>query len=681
MTHSEAEQLLKLDGPPLPASLSLPPACLDELQELILKAKVISFDVFDTLLVRTVLNATDVFVVVERKSGVAGFHEARVRAEAKAREARNSRFGSSEVTLAEIYEALDLPDGLPVGWSAGRLMELELETERRVLARSPGVEAFYDLALGSGKPVVAVSDMYLPPDFVQEVLVANQLPVDRVFVSCAYGKAKHDGTLYAEVASALNVRPEEILHFGDNFRADCSEALQAGVAGYHVPALREQLIRDTRFNPRAIGQLVEAATRHRGAKRNLLSSALLAHLSIFKAANPAQSMAAQFGAMYAGPLVVGFAHWLSLMVKADNIRHLRLATRDGYITAAIWQRLGLPGCASIFHTSRRLTLMPALVSRFEKEAPSLLTASTSVTLGDCVRRLNLANDVELLAALEKNTPLDQPIDGPRRVEAALNALRDCRALIQDIAVDELEGYQAYLRQEEFDPQSDAVADCGWALSSQRRMEQLLGQTFRGYYIGSLEHAHMHGQIKSFLFHKGGHKGWVNVAERAVELLELPFAALEAQICRFDLQQDGSARPVCIDHEPQYEMVREVFVKRMHRQTEAFADFISPLLAEVTVEEFQEVLFILFDALVNKPTPFEYHELAGLPHNREFGKSDFATIGTFWRVPESGVYAKQAGMTRWRDYLRIGWISLRQAGLMVTWARVRRVVRRRFAAGR
>ena len=96
-----------------------------------------------------------------------------------------------------------------MGWSVGRLMELELETERRVLALSPGIEAFYDLALGSGKPVVAVSDMYLPPDFVQEVLVANQLPVDRVFVSCAYGKAKHDGTLYAEVASALNVRPAE----------------------------------------------------------------------------------------------------------------------------------------------------------------------------------------------------------------------------------------------------------------------------------------------------------------------------------------------------------------------------------------------------------------------------------------------------------------------------------------
>lgn len=390
-------------------------------------------------------------------------------------------------------------------------------------------------------------------------------------------------------------------------------------------------------------------------------------------------MAAQFGAMYAGPLVVGFVHWLSMATKADKVRHLRLATRDGYITKAIWQRLGLPGLASIFHTSRRLTLMPALVSGFDKEAPSLLSASTRVTLGDCIKRLNLAEDTELLEMLGKLTVLDQPVDGPRRVEAALKALQGCKALIQSIAADELAGYTAYLDQEGFDAQADAVADCGWALSSQRRMEQFLGQKIRGYYIGSLEHAHAHDQIKCFLFNKGDNKGWVNIAERAVELLELPFAALQAQICRFDLQDDGRVSPVSIEHEPQYEMVREVFVKRMHQQTEAFADFIRPLLADITLADFRETLFILFDALVNKPTPFEYHELAGLPHNREYGKSDFATIGTFWRVPGGGFYASQVGMTRWRDYTRIGWISLRQAGLRVTLARVRRVLRRRLVA--
>lgn len=679
MNHAEAEQILRPHGQPLPALLAVQSPRLDELQELILNAKVISFDIFDTLLVRTVLNATDVFVVVEREAGVPGFHEARIKAEAQAREELSKKSGAHEVTLAEIYEALRLAHDAPAGWPAERLMQLELEVERRVLTRSPGIEAIYEMAVNSGKPVIAVSDMYLPEEFLRQVLTASKLPVDRVFVSCAYRKSKHEGSLYGEVVAALNVRPEEILHFGDNFKADCAAALQAGVAGYHLPALRDHLLWDTRYNQRAIQKLSTCAARGKGAAHNLLASALLAHLSMFKAANPAPSMAAQFGAMYAGPLVVGFACWLSAMTQADKLSHLRLATRDGYITETIWQRLGLPGRASIFHTSRRLTLMPALVAGFEKEAPSLLTASTKVTLADCIKRLNLADDGALLEMLARITPIDRPIDGPRHVEAALKALRECEALIQSIAAEELRGYRGYLKEEGFDPRADAVADCGWALSSQRRMEQFVGERFRGYYIGSLEHAHMHEGIKSFLFHKGGDKGWVNVAERAVELLELPFASLEAQICRFDIQDGGKVKPIPIEHEPQYEKVRAVFVKRMHRQSEAFADFIRPFLGVVTRDEFREVLYILFDALVNAPTPFEYHELAGLPHNREFGKSDFATIGTFWRVPDNNAaYVSQAGVTRWRDYVRIGWISMRQAGPRVTWARVRRVLRRRFS---
>lgn len=678
MNHAETAQLLEPKDQLLPVSLTVTAPHLDELHELILKAKAISFDVFDTLLVRKLLNATDVFVVMERESGVAGFHELRIRAEAEAREALGQATGSHEVTLAEIYDALRLPSSIPAGWSAERLMQLELEVERRVLIRSPGIEAIYEMAVNAGKPVIAVSDMYLPADFIGDLLAANRLPVDRVFVSCALRTSKHEGGLYGEVAAAMQVRPEQILHFGDNFKADCAAALQAGVAGYHLPALRDQLARDTRFNQRAIGQLANCASRGKGVEHNLLASALLAHLSMFKASHPAPSMASQFGAMYAGPLVVGFAYWLSAMAEADKVSHMRLATRDGYITETIWRRLGLPGLASIFHTSRRLTLMPALVTGFEKEAPSLLTASTKVTLTDCIQRLNLAHDGELLAELAKITPVDQPIDGPRLVETALKALRACEPAIQRVAEEELQGYQAYLSEEAFDPKADAVADCGWALSSQRRMEQFVGESFRGYYIGSLEHAYMHDGIKSFLFHKGDDKGWVNIAERAVELLELPFASLEAQVCRFDQQAGGKVKPILIDHEPQYELVREVFVKRMHRQTEAFADFIQPFLGTVTLKEFQEALYILFDALVNEPTLFEYHELAGLPHNREFGKSDFATIGTFWRVQANNpAYVSQAGVTRWRDYVRIGWISMRQAGLRVTWARVRRVVRRRL----
>jgi hypothetical protein len=365
------------------------------------------------------------------------------------------------------------------------------------------------------------------------------------------------------------------------------------------------------------------------------------------------------------------------MMTADNVRRLRLATRDGYITETVWRRLGLPGQVSIFHTSRRLTLMPALVTGFEIEVASFLTSSTTITLRDCIERLNLPDDAELLETLAKITSIDRPIDGPRQLEVALQALRECKGLLTSIAEQELAGYKAYLQEVDFDADRDGLVDCGWALSSQRRMEQFLGRKLRGYYIGSLDEAYMHEDIKSFLFHKGQHQGWARIAKRAVELLELPFSSLEAQICRFETKV-GKVTAVPLKREPQYEMVRSVFVKRMHRETEAFASFIAPFLRQVTLEEFRDVLFDLFDALANTPTPFEYHELVGLPHDRDYGKSDFATLGTFWCLPAPGHGDRNgAAVASLRSYIRVGRISLKQSGVRVTGAQVLRVIRQRL----
>lgn len=158
-------------------------------------------------------------------------------------------------------------------------------------------------------------------------------------------------------------------------------------------------------------------------------------------------------------------------------------------------------------------------------------------------------------------------------------------------------------------------------------------------------------------------------------LELPFSSLEKQICRFDLSDSGDVNPVFIDEEPQYSEAREVFIKRMHTNMISFADFLSPFLNALTVEFFRESLLILFDALVSHPTSFEYHELAALPHDRELGKSGFATIGTFWRVNGGGGYIVHSMTARWNDYVRLGWVSLRQYGVGVTLLRTLRVIRR------
>ena len=54
---------------------------LERMQQEILAHEVISFDVFDTLVMRRVLYFEDVFSLVEQRSGVAGFRKYRIQAE------------------------------------------------------------------------------------------------------------------------------------------------------------------------------------------------------------------------------------------------------------------------------------------------------------------------------------------------------------------------------------------------------------------------------------------------------------------------------------------------------------------------------------------------------------------------------------------------------------------------
>ena len=64
---------------------------------------VISFDVFDTLLVRRCLEPSDVFTAIERESRRKGYAKARIKAERRANRCVSSGSMHGETSLDEIY--------------------------------------------------------------------------------------------------------------------------------------------------------------------------------------------------------------------------------------------------------------------------------------------------------------------------------------------------------------------------------------------------------------------------------------------------------------------------------------------------------------------------------------------------------------------------------------------------
>lgn len=103
------------------------------------KAEVVSFDIFDTLLVRPYIRPTDLFLHIEKIYKKPFFHNARITAEYNAR----IKSLKEDITLDEIY--MQMPKEFQF------MKDIELEWEMMVLRPNPEMQIIWEHAKESGK--------------------------------------------------------------------------------------------------------------------------------------------------------------------------------------------------------------------------------------------------------------------------------------------------------------------------------------------------------------------------------------------------------------------------------------------------------------------------------------------------------------------------------------------------
>ncbi|GAA9464450.1 hypothetical protein BTM444_09660 [Helicobacter pylori] len=123
---------------------------LNEAKSEVLKYDVISFDIFDTLLLRPFIKPTDLFLYIETKYDIKGFCQARILAEMQSRGISKEQ----DITLDEIYHQI------PKEFHSYK--EVEIATEKEVLIPNSEMLELYRFAKENNKRVIIISDMYLP---------------------------------------------------------------------------------------------------------------------------------------------------------------------------------------------------------------------------------------------------------------------------------------------------------------------------------------------------------------------------------------------------------------------------------------------------------------------------------------------------------------------------------------
>lgn len=607
------------------------------LARMVRAAQVVSFDVFDTAVLRALAQPVDLFRLMETAASRIldedsfNFVVARPQAEAAAREFawRNRR--SAEVSLDEIYAVLGEMMGFDSD-TASLLIQTELDAEFAVCRGNPFIHAVYRWCLDHGKRVAFISDTYWPQSAIAELLRRSGYDAyDALLVSSASGKSKADGKLHREARSLLPAR--RWLHIGDNYDSDvvmartqrmktwhyvrCSDVAargQGGVADWHQP--------------------LEPARAVASVTQGLVANRLTAVRPVrnHHAEDPT-AFWRDFGYAAAGPLFVGFTEWLIAQTVAQQLEALYFLARDGLIMQRVYEALA-PMSGGVLEThylwGSRRALNLAAIGKIDERALHFLTAGNGrLEARHYVDRLGLDwhDHIDAFRAAGFADPRQRVNDD--RSEASLRRLFEllaepvceCARQERSIVVDYLH-HSGIVGDRRI-----GLVDIGWHGSIQRSITDLLdeggtGPRISGFYVGTLAHRtpliHPKYPHQAYLFRLGQPAAYADLMVTCIELVELLFSAAEGSIMR--IERDGSGGFTAVRDADSLDDNRYEAIRRLQEGAMDFVDDYVGLKRRFPELEMPRhtAVATLRRVLLN-PSPIEARFIGDIRHADAFGE--------------------------------------------------------------
>ena len=313
------------------------------------KIKVISFDIFETLVFRDVNHPSDIFRNVGEHQFVKKifdhpdtFKNFRIQAEKKAR-TLNSKL--EDIRLKLIYEQLALTKK-----EQKKIISLELEEEYKSLYINYHVENWIRLAEKADKKVILTSDMYLLNKELKDLVISklkNKKIISKIFVSNAYNATKSSGNLYPIVLKKMSIKPSQLLHIGDNKYADKEMAEVKGIKSIHY---------NVSSSTQNMFELEKNAINSLDSNNNYRIQASLLNPYRFEK----EAFFFDLGATLFAPLLWEFSHWISAMAEEFNLSQVNCIMREGKIFKKYIKKVDKNLELNLIYASRKSTYLPSL---------------------------------------------------------------------------------------------------------------------------------------------------------------------------------------------------------------------------------------------------------------------------------------------------------------------------------
>ena len=315
-----------------------------ELLQAIDESEAVSFDLFDTLLVRNVSSLDDLLSIIDirlrdKNINITDFVNIRTRAEKKLSIGRAPR-------LDKIYgEVLNSTNELNA--DAGELSIIEYAVDLDTIEARREMVTLVNEIIEMGKPVYITSDCYYSKTQLQEILkVIGVNKVTDIIVSCEYDTSK-TGNLFEKLIAIAGTK--NIIHIGDDIVADEESAKRHGIKAFRIYSAIELLELIGGLNLLYNDQSLSDRIRIGMFTANLFNSPFQFEDDC-KYINVNSSF--DIGYLFVAPMVMDFTRWFEEKTIELGIENRWLCARDGFLLRRLYEVMYPDVRVEYFYTSR-----------------------------------------------------------------------------------------------------------------------------------------------------------------------------------------------------------------------------------------------------------------------------------------------------------------------------------------
>ena len=556
---------------------------------------VISFDIFDTLIIRKLFKPDDVFYLLALEAAKIGimlypntFRTQRIKAE---RIARSKSHG--EVTIYNIYEELKYLLGISES-DIKKLIKLEIEIEFEISERRQSMGNVFDYALSKNKHIIFTSDMYLPKESILMILKKNgyNIPQERIFISNEFNATKSSGKLYDIIKKyALdNLNTDNIIHIGDNESIDLKKARECGLKAFmckkisefylNVPYVKKMFTKWLDFSFRDISFSLYCS---------LIAKKFLDMLYIKSPLQGSHFSASSYCLGYSalGFPLVGFCDWLYKQSKKDNIDTLLFVARDGYIVKCVYDIVSkyyIDAPKSLYlYASRRSFSVPTYCTANNFSEIFLANPFKGTLKKFITSRLGLDLSAEIIHILhDQNIDIECDIniyDFVNNLELFSKIIHILHDHIKSNSQEEKNALLKYIESLDILNKNVALVDIGYSGTIAYCYNKITGNNAKSYNLivnrGSVDiYQSRYGlDVKGYLLENTAFFNNNYSLYGFIEKFETLFSTLQQQIVKNKIE-NGKVVHVFLDEPQEKHIVRRDLVSSIHQGVCDFAhDFI------------------------------------------------------------------------------------------------------------